>query len=315
MFGANLLDAHTVARTMCGQVVGRDRALVPGPGHSRSDRSLSVWIDPGAPEGFRVHSYAGDGFEECRDHVREALGLPAWTSERITIDPAEIERRRAAREEARKAAEAEAADKRRRALRIWQAAHDPRDTPVEAYLRGRGLDLPDDIAGEVLRWHPCCPWSGETVPAMVAVFRDAHTDEITGIHRTALTPDGRKRFTSVEARKMYGGAIGAAIKLDADAEVTHGLTIGEGIETCLAARQLGSRPVWALGSVGAIGTFPVLGGIECLTICAERDENGASERATQDVGNRWIDAGREVRICRPLIGNDINDALREGSRQ
>ena len=52
---------------------------------------------------------------------------------------------------------------------------------------------------------------------------------------------------------MYGEANGAAIKLDADEMVTMGLTIGEGIETVLSARQLGFRPAWALGSVSRSG--------------------------------------------------------------
>ena len=51
---------------------------------------------------------------------------------------------------------------------------------------------------------------------------------------------------------------GAAIKLDADEDVLGGLHIGEGIETCMAARMLGLRPAWALGSAGEIAKFPVL---------------------------------------------------------
>ena len=56
-----------------------------------------------------------------------------------------------------------------------------------------------------------------------------------------------------------------AIKLDADENVEQGLHIGEGIETCLAGRQLDFKPCWALGSAGAIRGFPVLSGIEALT--------------------------------------------------
>ena len=61
---------------------------------------------------------------------------------------------------------------------------------------------------------------------------------------------------------MLGDATEGAIKLDADDAVTTGLTIGEGIETVLAARQLGFKPAWATGSVAMMGTFPVLSGIE-----------------------------------------------------
>jgi hypothetical protein len=59
---------------MGGDVNG-DSALVPGPRHSPKDRSLSVKPDPDARDGFIVHSFAGDGVPECRDHVKNKLGI------------------------------------------------------------------------------------------------------------------------------------------------------------------------------------------------------------------------------------------------
>jgi putative DNA primase/helicase len=109
---------------------------------------------------------------------------------------------------------------------------------------------------------------------------------------------------------MLGHASGTAIKLDADADVTTELTIGEGIETCLSARQLGFRPVWALGSIGAISTFPVRPSIGRLNLLKENDENGASGRGVQQCAERWYGAGRKVVLVSPRTGNDINDALR-----
>jgi hypothetical protein len=63
--------------------------------------------------------------------------------------------------------------------------------------------------------------------------------------------------------------------------VLAGLNAAEGVETALAARRLGLRPARALGSAGAIAAFPVLLGVEYLTLLAENDE--ASARA---VGQR-----------------------------
>ena len=40
------------------------------------------------------------------------------------------------------------------ALRLWAESRDPRGTLVETYLAGRGLELPDDVALRVLRYHP-----------------------------------------------------------------------------------------------------------------------------------------------------------------
>jgi len=50
-----MLDPRMVAWVLGGDVVRRN-VVAPGPGHSRADRSLSVQIDPAAPEGFRCHS-------------------------------------------------------------------------------------------------------------------------------------------------------------------------------------------------------------------------------------------------------------------
>ncbi|MGB6326846.1 MAG: virulence-associated protein E, partial [Methylocella sp.] len=49
------------------------QVLCPGPGHSASDRSLSVKIGKdGEP---MVHSHAGDDWQTCRDYVRQRLGM------------------------------------------------------------------------------------------------------------------------------------------------------------------------------------------------------------------------------------------------
>jgi hypothetical protein len=69
--------------------------------------------------------------------------------------------------------------------------------------------------------------------------------------------------------------------------------------------MMGLKPTWALGSAGAIATFPVLNGVECLTILREPE----SPSATTECATRWHDAGREVSIVRSTIGSDVNDAL------
>jgi len=86
------------------------------------------------------------------------------------------------------------------------------------------------------------------------------------------------------------------------------LHVGEGIETCLAARQFGLRQAWAVGRAGAVAAFPVLNGLERLTLLAEHDE--ASARAVQACAIRWDAAGREVVLNRPIGGKDLNDVLR-----
>ncbi|EIM26658.1 DUF7146 domain-containing protein [Microvirga lotononidis] len=303
------LDIRTLAKNLGGEVSGRDRILAPGPGHSRSDRSLSVKLDKGAPDGFLVTSFAGDDPIACRDHVRSAAGLPAWApSSRdrapaprpVVFVPAEPDE-----EEKRKAAWLQS-----RVLTMWNEGRNPRGTIVQTYLEGRALALPNEVAGAVLRFHPACPWKDESgqvirVPAMIAAMRCIHTDRLKAVHRTRLTPDGKK-----VDRRMLGDATEAAIKFDADEVVTTGLTVGEGIETTLSARQLGFRPAWAMGSVATMGTMPVLAGIEVLTLLTEDDKTGANRRAVQACGTRWHGAGCEVITVASKAGGDLNDAIK-----
>jgi hypothetical protein len=183
-------------------------------------------------------------------------------------------------------------------LRLWREGVDPRVPPVQTYLASRHLELGDDIAGCVLRWHP-------GISAMLALFRDIRTDEPRAVSRTFLDAEGRKI-----RRRFLGPVAGAAVKLDADEDVLEGLHIGEGVESCMAARQLGLRPTWALGSAGAIAAFSVLPAVECLTLLAEHDD--ASARAVQACAERWHAAGREVLINQADFGKDLNDELREG---
>jgi putative DNA primase/helicase len=57
-----------------------------------------------------------------------------------------------------------------------------------------------------------------------------------------------------------------------------------------------------------MANFPVLAGIECLSIFADHDDAG--QRAAKQCAQRWADGGRYARIVTPKIaGCDWNDAL------
>ena len=76
----------------------------------------------------------------------------------------------------------------------------------------------------------------------------------------------------------------------------------------MTARQLGLRPTWALGSAGAVASFPALNGIECLTLLQEHD--AASAKAVNQCAARWHAARRSVVVNEPIGGCDLNDAIR-----
>jgi hypothetical protein len=74
-----MITAREIALALGGDVVSANRVSAPGPGHSAKDRSLSVLI---VGSDFVVHSFSNDDWRECRDYVRERIGLPAFSYRR-----------------------------------------------------------------------------------------------------------------------------------------------------------------------------------------------------------------------------------------
>jgi hypothetical protein len=110
-----------------------------------------------------------------------------------------------------------------------------------------------------------------------------------------------------------GPKAGAAIKLSADAEVANRLTIGEGLETTLAGMKLGYAPAWAVGDAGELARFPVLIGVESITILVDNDFSDTGQRAALRCSARWTSTGIEVfRLVPRQPGADVNDLLRTG---
>ncbi|WP_373503645.1 toprim domain-containing protein [Aestuariivirga sp.] len=257
---------------------------------------------------FTVHSFAGDHWTVCKDYVRSLLGLPHEEWRRELREPLSAF-----------AAVNQAPDptvhKREFALRMWNAAQPPTFTPVQRYLESRGLDLfTAGLAhGDVIRFMPFCPFKLEDEgrthhPAMVCLFRDILTDEPRAIQRTALAADGngKAKIEGLDPKQMLAPVKGCAIKLSPDHEVTEGIAIAEGVENALTALCGGLAPVWALGSAGAVEAFPVLPGVEAITILADHDRAGIE--AARKCAHRWADEGREAIITYPpKPGADWND--------
>ena len=311
-----MIDLRSLQRALGGEISG-GQLLCPGPGHSPRDRSLAVRPSRDS-DGFVVHSHCGDEWTLCKDYVRERLGLPQWQpgdGRDRRVDPSRLkafERAAVEAESERLPRTQEDLARIARALTIWNEAVDPRRTPAEQYLASRALALGDDLAGNVLRYHPAVPWRDEGtgltfgVPALVAAFRSVDDGSITGVHRIRV--DQPQRWPKTE-RRMLGSVQRAAVMLDQAGDMLH---VGEGIETMIAARQLGLAPAWALGSAGMVAHFPVTS-TGHLRICAERDE--ASARAVELCTRRWQAAGRQVQVVLPTVGKDLNDELQHGDHQ
>ena len=261
---------------------------VRGPHHSAADRSLGIRFDPAAPDGFYVHSLAGDDEDECRAHVKSLLqkvdgGLCDICEPEH--DPSEG-----------------IAARINRAMALWQQGTSLTATPGEPYFNGRGCPVPGD---DVLKFHAACPFGTLRVPTVLALIRDVVTGEPIGVQRTAIKDDGSGKRFGGDSKRTLGVPRHGAVRLQAASE--H-LGIAEGIETALSAMQVFKTPVWATLSSGGIARFPVLPGIKKLTVFADHDQPGMTAAAT--CCRRYNAAGIDAEIRHPTQpGTDWNDYL------
>ena len=160
-------------------------------------------------------------------------------------------------------------EKQAYALRLWDEAKRIRANSTGAvYLKARRVELPPN-PDAVMRWHPRCPFGKERQPCIVSLFRDAISDVPTGIHRTYLYSPS----CGMAERMALGGIARSAIKLW-PLNGSETLSVGEGIETVLAAVQLGEArpPAWAVTVANNLTKLPVISGVNRLTILADNDD-------------------------------------------
>ena len=77
----SVIDPQNLARALGGEASGNN-VRAPGPGHSAEDRSLSIRVDPGAPDGFVIDSFAGNDWQQWRDYLRQKARLDPFRPNR-----------------------------------------------------------------------------------------------------------------------------------------------------------------------------------------------------------------------------------------
>ncbi len=181
------------------------------------------------------------------------------------------------------------------AMELWTKAKPLTGTLGERYFvetRGQDITQLGDLS-HALRWH-------QMHGAVIGLMTDVTTNKPTGVHRTFVNVDGSKR-----ERKMLGQQ--GVIRLSPDEDVLKGLGIVEGIEDGLAVLGAGWSPVWATTCAGAIAKFPVLQGIEHLTIFPDiGDTDGQGEAAAKECARRWEAAERTVNHIKGISSYDKN---------
>jgi putative DNA primase/helicase len=206
-----------------------------------------------------------------------------------------------------------AAEKSARAHVLWDAARPIQDTPAERYLRRRGAwDALHAFAvhpsGAALRFLPRCrnTEADRDLPAMLAAVRDPSTGALRAVHRTWITPDGRKAGL-VAPKKSLGPIGGAAILLHAPRPGLP-LVVAEGVETALSAAALLGAPGWCAIAAGNMAALRLPDDVRDLILAADPGEAG--EGAARQAARRWRAEGRRVRIALPNDpGADFNDLL------
>jgi putative DNA primase/helicase len=240
----------------------------------------------------------------------DASGYAHPESRSPIINLAERERRQ---DQTKRLCEADRGERIKRALALWNESRPGRCSPIEEYLfytRGVGEWLDSfPYLDKVLRYHPNCPFGEERLPCMLALVREIKTNAPVAVHRTALNLEGK--YPQRIDRKSLGPTSGGAIKISPDHEVTHGLLIGEGIETVLSASKvLQYKPVWSLIDKGNLAKLPVLAGIETVVIAIDNDPNGEGQRAAQECTQRLLQGGIEVLSAQPNKAKDFNDVIK-----
>ena len=261
-------------------------------------------------------------FPKALDWARAWLGLS-------NMQPEQIARARAANERAqadRETREAEIlADNRRAAMAMWLKGSDKlAATPVETYLRTRGIELsalaaPPRALRFAARKHR---ESGRFLSAMLACMTGPD-ETLWAVHQTFLEPDGSGKADVVPARKIWPSFRGAAIRLakgetkmrPAEA-AKHGLLdtlclcegVEDGLSIALACPEL---RVWAAGSLGNLAhiTLPEC----CADVIVAADNDWGKPQAQKQLDAAvaaLMKQGRPVRIARSFVGKDANDALR-----
>lgn len=273
----------------------------------------------------------------CGGKLRDAI---AWARSYLGLQDASDEamalaRQRAAERRAAQEAKAKQVDAQRikQAGGLWHSAVPLLDSPADAYLRGRGIDLralmrlPGAIRYQPRAW---CKDRRAEHPAMVSALFKIGAPKLVATHRTYLAQNAAGGWGKADVtapRSILGSWPGAVVPIQrgegaarwADIEEGEVVAFGEGIEEGLSIALV--QPSWRVGAVGFVGNFAQIA-LPCwchVMLCINNDEPGSAaekaifgdpERRTPGAVETLEKMGHVVRVLRPpLAFKDWNDLL------
>ncbi len=268
------------------------------PAHDDHSPSLSVRYGDDGTILFKCH--AGCKSADIVDALKERGLWRKAASEPYLPNPAHAQ---LLPKHGRESRDLNTEQRRKLALAMWKKAESPEKTPVETYLRGRGITCP---IPPTIRYLATAKHSktGLWLPCMIAGVTIWPSQEISGIHRTFLTLDGQKKAPVSSNKMMLGPCRGGSVRLAPEGPV---LVLAEGIETGLSILQSTDLPVWACLSTSGLKALILPNTVEEVIIAADGDDAGKA--AAAEAAGRFIQEGRKVRIAHPPAGMDFNDVL------
>lgn len=287
-----MIDLATLAKRAGGVFNGHD-ALIPGPGHSKADRSLSVSI---GDNGKLIWcSFAGDGEDAVRAYLKE-LGVAGEGAPAQGSPPATPERARRPGAGAHWAAA------------LWRESFAIHGTLGARYLRGRAIGAPFPPS---LKFHPECRDGPFRRPALIAARTMLATpDQVVSVQRTFLARDRSGKAPVREAKKSLGACKGGGVVLG---EIGATLLVAEGVETALSAAALFGLP--AVATLGAAHTRRLMVPVSVREIVIAADNDNAGRAAAEALAARLRKEGRSVRVESPPVAfKDFNDFATEKER-
>lgn len=329
------LVAEVKARADLRAIVERTVRLKRGTGGTlvglcpfHHEKTPSFTVYPGARAHFHCYGCGANGnavgfvmrrdgasFPEAVRTIARDLGLGT-----AVADTPEARSRRERAEERRRRDDARRREREQREAertvawcrKVWLEAAAAPLTPVEQYLRGRGIALPVPPS---LKFHPGLMHGQlrRKVPCMVAIVQHVEGHPI-GLHRTylGLYAGGWEKLREGTAKMMAGQCRHGRVRLCAAAPK---MGDAEGIESALSVMQETGLPCWAAMTLGNLDApFPDL--VRHVVQLCDADEKKPEE--AEAMRRRACKAhrarGLTVEQARPPAGMDFNDVLRAAER-